>query len=183
MASQWGAHGWYLIHHMLYDLKQKPNTEEMRDALTLFFTNFGKLLPCGTCRTNYANKLREMPFNVHLSNLNEMEMWAYHLHNKVNLSLKKPEFTMEQYNKMYTQNKPVEHKDKMRRFIDIIGKNNIRAGMALSQIQTMKTLLRSLVILHPQSSTKMKAELDKIKDVNNYAGLKEVWDAFYKSLL
>lgn len=174
MSSQWGPSGWYLIHHMMYDLKDTTNTREIEDALTLFFNNFGKLLPCGVCRANYNKKLNEDPFTPHLKNLNDMEQWVYRFHNKVNASLNKPQFTLEQYNKTYNKNKPSDHKKTMTQFFETIGNNNIKPNMALVQIQNMKTILRSLNILHPFSNKSIK-DIDKI---NNYESLKKTWNEF-----
>jgi hypothetical protein len=101
MDSQiWGPYFWFTLHTITLAYPEKPNYQDRRHYHD-FFLSLQFILPCQLCRQHYQQHLRDYPVSVHLDSKESLVKWCFYLHNKVNLSLKKPEFTYEQFRDKY----------------------------------------------------------------------------------
>ena len=88
----WGCqHGWPMFHLAALsapsDLGTRP---EEQSRVTDFYVNYGKGLPCTSCRGHYAQGIASNPPDV--SSREALIRWTHHVHNKVNVALGKPVF-------------------------------------------------------------------------------------------
>jgi FAD-linked sulfhydryl oxidase len=68
---------------------EKP-TEDEQTALFSYIHLFARLYPCGECAGHFRQILNKFPPQV--SSRNAAAAWACHVHNEVNISLKKEVF-------------------------------------------------------------------------------------------
>ena len=80
----WGSPLWLFLH--IVSLNYTP---EKKAAYKRFFKALQHVLPCGACRTNYKNILKEkLPMNDYIFSCREsMAMWVFLLHNQVQKDL------------------------------------------------------------------------------------------------
>lgn len=78
----WGAPLWMCLHMM--SLNYKP-TSQMKHGYRMFFEGLAYALPCGACRDNYKENIRNvLPLNEKVFRCREsMSMWVFLLHNQV----------------------------------------------------------------------------------------------------
>ena len=87
--KRWGNSVWYFIHYTA--INQPRNLtyniaisfKHMMEALTV-------LLPCQMCRGHLKQHLQDFPIDNYLGTNESLFEWTFQLHNKVNISLKKP---------------------------------------------------------------------------------------------
>jgi hypothetical protein len=70
-------------------------TEAEKAGARAFFESLTVVLPCPICRVHYAEKIKETPINV--DSKGELIYWVWDIHNQVNVLLKKPTVTLEQF--------------------------------------------------------------------------------------
>jgi hypothetical protein len=66
-----------------------------KKAAKEFFESLIMLIPCSICRSHYAEHLKEKPITPFLDTRQDLFLWTINLHNSVNKSLNKAEFTPE----------------------------------------------------------------------------------------
>jgi hypothetical protein len=86
----WGRnHGWPMFHLAALsapaDLGSRPDEQK---RLYDYYTNYGKGLPCTSCRGHYAEGIATNPPDI--SSRQALIAWTHHVHNKVNEALGKP---------------------------------------------------------------------------------------------
>jgi len=84
-----GRATWKLLHTMTLRYPEKP-TQDERDALNSYFQLQARLYPCGECAAEFQQLLKKYP--VQTSSRRAAALWLCHVHNQVNIRLKKPEF-------------------------------------------------------------------------------------------
>ena len=103
----WGPYFWFTLHTVTLGYPTNPNYINKRNYND-FFLSLQNVLPCKLCQDHYKQHLIESPISSHLDNKESLVKWCFDLHNKVNISLKKPEFTydefIEKYRKIYSPN-------------------------------------------------------------------------------
>jgi len=82
-TTVWGPAAWMFLHCVA--LNYNPNKQKR--AYKLFFKSLGGVLPCGSCRDNYArtilhHKTLRLTNNVFRSR-ESFSMWVFKLHNYV----------------------------------------------------------------------------------------------------
>ena len=97
----WGRHFWYTLHISALGYPDNPTTEQM-NAYKLFYTNFGNILPCKKCSSNYAKHLKELPIDKALRSSKALFEWTVELHNIVNRYVGKASWTPEYAEAFYT---------------------------------------------------------------------------------
>ena len=114
----WGPYFWFTLHTITLGYPNNPTYINKRNYND-FFLSLQNVLPCKKCQQHYREHLFQFPISAHLDNKNTLVKWCFDLHNKVNVSLNKPEFSyedfIEKYRKIYSPNS-IEK---------IINKNNI----------------------------------------------------------
>ena len=100
--NQWGKYFWNCFHLAALGYSETPTMEE-RDQYREFYVNFGKVLPCGKCRANYARHLAEVPIELFLFGRSQLFDWTVRVHNIVNRELNKPEMAFDMAWQLYTK--------------------------------------------------------------------------------
>ena len=76
-----GPAGWLTLHSAATTYEPTPSRREGFKALVKGFeTNF----PCENCRRNFSKHLKELPLEKYLGNRDELFLWTYLMHDKVN---------------------------------------------------------------------------------------------------
>jgi hypothetical protein len=83
-----------------------------------FYESLAYLIPCPVCREHYKKHLTEKPINTFLDSRTDLIKWTIDIHNKVNQTHGKPEWTLEEvlayYQKVGARNRsPVWTKEDM----------------------------------------------------------------------
>lgn len=102
LTSIWGPPLWHFLHTISFNYPIKPSKEQ-KESYLVFFTSLKDILPCKSCRDNYAINLIEYPINSYvLKNRDHFSKWLFELHQKVNTDLgKKLELTYEEVRERY----------------------------------------------------------------------------------
>lgn len=81
----WGPCAWLFIHCVA--LNYTPEKHSTLGYIR-FFKSLSSVLPCGTCRKNYEEIIRNGPFklstNVFVSR-HSLSKWLFHVHNAINI--------------------------------------------------------------------------------------------------
>lgn len=89
MTSIWGPCLWHTLHTISFNYPIKPLYADMIRYFN-FFKSLKHVLPCGACRTNYADNLLKLNFGLHcFNNRTSMSLFVYDLHELVNAHLGK----------------------------------------------------------------------------------------------
>jgi hypothetical protein len=100
----WGPSGWLFLHTITLMYPENPNPIEQKQYYDLFHS-LQYTLPCPSCREHYSESLKKFP--IKLNTREELVEWLVMIHNQVNISDGKPEWTLDQfyrhYKKLYTQ--------------------------------------------------------------------------------
>lgn len=103
----WGPSLWRGMHYITLGYPDNPSREQKYEMLT-FFTVIKNLLPCSTCRNNFAEHLDKRPLtNDIIDSKSKLVNWLIQIHNDVNISLGKPVMTYEQFVDEYINEKKV----------------------------------------------------------------------------
>lgn len=74
-----GPAGWMTLHSAAttYEPSQREGFKSLVKGIETAF-------PCKTCRRNFSKHLRELPLEKYLGNRDELFLWTYLMHDKVN---------------------------------------------------------------------------------------------------
>jgi len=84
-----GQATWKLLHTMTLRYPETP-TDDEKEALKSYFYLTSRLYPCGECAAEFQQLLKKYPPQT--SSRRAAASWLCHVHNQVNIRLKKPEF-------------------------------------------------------------------------------------------
>lgn len=87
--AELGRATWKYLHTVMSRFPDKPTAEES-SALKTYIHLFQRLYPCGECAEHFGQILKKFPPQV--SSRSAAAVWACHVHNEVNKSLKKDIF-------------------------------------------------------------------------------------------
>ena len=98
----WGPTGWTFLHSITFQYPEEPTDLDKRKYFT-FFNSLKNVLPCPTCREHYETNFEK--FQIRLNNRQELIEWLIDIHNEVNRSSGKKEYSYDEvyhiYNNMY----------------------------------------------------------------------------------
>ena len=97
----WGKHLWKSIHYIALGYPDLP-TQDQAKAYKDFYTNLYHVIPCAKCAINYQKHIQELPIDSYLTNKLALFEYTVKLHNIVNKSLNKPEWTTMQALNFYS---------------------------------------------------------------------------------
>lgn len=87
--NYWGPALWTALHTISFNYPEQPTPTE-RDQYRTFFQSLKHVLPCGKCRTHYAEGLDTLlPLEPALRNRDTFSRWLVEFHNSVNQRLGK----------------------------------------------------------------------------------------------
>jgi hypothetical protein len=98
----WGPFFWHTIHIVALGYPSKPSYAHKKAAKE-FYESLKILIPCPECRNHYVKYLEILPLTPHLDSRDDLFKWTVLLHNEVNKSLGKPEFTQAQSIAFYSR--------------------------------------------------------------------------------
>ena len=97
----WGAHGWKFMHYITLAYPKNPTAKE-KQAIKLFFSGVGDVLPCYLCRIHYEAHLKKYPLDdTVVSCEKNLSKWLVDIHNEVNSIHGKHRYTMDEFYEEY----------------------------------------------------------------------------------
>jgi hypothetical protein len=93
--SVWGPFFWHTIHIVAIGYPKNPTYTDKKCAKE-FYESLAFLLPCSVCREHYKEHLAENPLTPFLDSRTDLIKWTVTIHNKVNKSLGKKEWRLEE---------------------------------------------------------------------------------------
>lgn len=91
----WGPHAWIFLHSVTMNYPKNP-TQQDKQKYRDFFKSMERVLPCEKCAYHYSKHIDEFPIDPALESRDTLVRWLIQIHNEVNISLNKPEYTYEQ---------------------------------------------------------------------------------------
>jgi hypothetical protein len=91
----WGPFFWHTIHIVAIGYPKNPTYTDKKCAKE-FYESLAFLLPCSVCREHYKEHLAENPLTPFLDSRTDLIKWTVTIHNKVNKSLGKKEWRLEE---------------------------------------------------------------------------------------
>lgn len=102
--SIWGPHAWFFLETIALSYPLKPSFSD-KQLYKSFYTSIKDILPCHSCRINYANYLNLFPLNDEiLSNKYTMFNWLLNIHNQSTNNKYNLNDSLLHYNKIYSKN-------------------------------------------------------------------------------
>lgn len=84
--SVWGPQFWNVMHLVALGYPSAPS-EEDRARYMRFYEAFGQVVPCGKCRDQYQEHIRDLPLTAQaLKTPDGLFAWTVEIHNAVNKS-------------------------------------------------------------------------------------------------
>jgi hypothetical protein len=113
----WGPFFWHTIHIVALGYPKNPTYTDKKCAKD-FYESLAFLLPCAICREHYKEHLATHPITTFLDSRTDLIKWTIEIHNSVNKSLGKAEWTLPEvlayYEKVGSRNRsPVWTKEDM----------------------------------------------------------------------
>ena len=93
--SVWGPFFWHTIHIVAIGYPKNPTYTDKKCAKE-FYESLAFLLPCSVCRDHYKEHLSKNPLTPFLDSRTDLIKWTVAIHNKVNVSLGKKEWSLEE---------------------------------------------------------------------------------------
>ena len=92
--SVWGPFYWFVLHTIALTYPTNPN-ETIKKKYYDFIHNLPLFLPVQTIGNQFSVLLDKYPITPYLDSQASFVKWMHFIHNKINVSLDKPEMTME----------------------------------------------------------------------------------------
>ena len=111
----WGPHYWFFIHTVAMTYPIRPNAVTKKKYYE-FIQNLPLFIPVENISGEFSKLLDKYPVTPYLDSQPSFVKWMHFIHNKINVSLDKPEITMEDAMVQYYEHyKPKAIKDKEQR--------------------------------------------------------------------
>jgi len=91
--NRWGPHLWFYLHTISFNFPDNPTHLEKTQYLD-FYNSLGNTIPCEKCRNHYSSNLQVNP--PRLESKDALIKWTVDLHNLVNKSLGKREWSYDE---------------------------------------------------------------------------------------
>jgi hypothetical protein len=98
----WGASGWRFLHSVTFQYPIKPSAND-KAHFKEFFNSLKYTLPCEKCAYHYSKHLMKYPIENALESRDTLVKWLIHVHNDVNKSLGKREYSYEEVIDIYKE--------------------------------------------------------------------------------
>lgn len=92
----WGPHYWFFLHTAALTYPEHPN-EETRKIYYQLITHFPKFIPVENVSVQFEKLLQMYPVSAYLDNRSSFVRWVHFIHNQVNIILKKPVISLDQF--------------------------------------------------------------------------------------
>ena len=97
----WGPGAWIFLHSITLHYPDFPSMQDKK-VMYDFVHLLAKILPCDICQEHFAQYLGANPVNFHLGSRYEFAKWMVNAHNSVNIQQGKPQLSMKDFEKKYT---------------------------------------------------------------------------------
>ena len=94
MTEVWGKYLWTAMHSFSLVYPIAP-TEADKTVAGGYFNNLP--IPCGSCAVNYLQLLQSLPVEPALHSRADLVSWVFEVHNAVNESISKVQFTTDEF--------------------------------------------------------------------------------------
>lgn len=98
----WGPAFWFVMQTIAFTYPQNPTYTDKR-RIYEFYTSIANWLPCTECNKHYTKILTDFPISPFLDSNKALFHWVIQVHNKVNKTLGKPIYTVDQVWKYYQE--------------------------------------------------------------------------------
>ena len=89
LTKVWGPTQWHTLHTISFNYPVNPTKQQQQQYRDYVFS-LQHVLPCGACRKNFANNLKNLPITQQvMTNRDTFSRYIYNLHELVNKMLKK----------------------------------------------------------------------------------------------
>jgi hypothetical protein len=89
LTTVWGPSQWHMLHTISFNYPVNPS-EEQKNNYRNFILSLQNVLPCGACRKNLKNNLKNYPLTMeHMKDRNSFSRYIYNLHEIINEMLDK----------------------------------------------------------------------------------------------
>jgi hypothetical protein len=99
-STIWGWMGWQFMHIISYSFPNNPTNEDKTNYI-MFYRSIGEIIPCKVCRQHYLQRIRHANFNTNFISRDVLTKWLVHLHNNVNIGIRKSHFTYKDATTLY----------------------------------------------------------------------------------
>jgi hypothetical protein len=99
----WGKHFWFFIHTLTFFYPDHPN-DAMKKKHYDFIHNLPFFIPHDESAANFTKFLDEFPLSSFLDSKKDFIKWGHFIHNKINIMLKKPELSFNDFYQQYYSN-------------------------------------------------------------------------------
>ena len=113
----WGPHYWFFLHTIALSYPTKANDITKKIYYT-FIHNLPLFLPIDEIGNSFSKLLDKYPVKPYLDSRKSFIKWMHFIHNKINVSLNKPEISLDEAMKKYYDNyrsKQNKNKDEKKR--------------------------------------------------------------------
>ena len=108
----WGPHYWFFWHTIALSYPTKANDITKKIYYT-FIHNLPLFLPIDEIGNSFSKLLDKYPVKPYLDSRKSFIKWMHFIHNKINISLNKPEISLDEAMKKYYDNyRPKQNKNK-----------------------------------------------------------------------
>lgn len=104
----WGRDMWRSIHYVALGYPARDPAPDTRQSYSTFFAVLGNVLPCAKCSLHYNNHITSNPLEPSLVGRAELFRWTVDLHNAVNMSLGRKQWTLEHAYEVYRDRRTVQ---------------------------------------------------------------------------
>jgi hypothetical protein len=98
----WGPQFWSTMDFVAFNYPHEPTETDKKNVRT-FYETLALLLPCSSCRNDFAKMLKTFPIDEHLQNQESLTKWLVEAHNRVNEKLGKSRIDYETVANKYNQ--------------------------------------------------------------------------------
>jgi len=99
--KKWGASGWRFILSIVLGYTDSPKQKDILSIL-MFFESLEALLPCGICRSNYAEFIKQNELTEEIAgNKTKLLRWTMNLYNNELRRHGKPTMTVQEIVDIY----------------------------------------------------------------------------------
>ena len=96
----WGPSGWKFLHSITFQYPMKPTIDD-KAHYKEFFNSLKYTLPCQKCAYHYSKHIRKYPIDSALKSREDLVKWLINVHNEVNKSLGKREYSYQEVFDIY----------------------------------------------------------------------------------
>ena len=115
-SNIWGPSFWFVLHSMSFKYPQFASNS-IKKKYYDFIQNLPQFLPDEKIGNEFAKFLDKYPVTPYLDNRNSFIRWVHHIHNRINVYLKKDIITfsdfLKKYENIYSQDNLQQTRNKL----------------------------------------------------------------------